>query len=242
MPSLAPGDWAYHQPPVSSPLRPSNASQQAAFFNSSPPGSPTRSSPIRPSSESVNFGATRQSLFGSFNYDGSNATDEDNGNVASSPLRGFDKFSKFSHRPTRPNPVRRKREDELAARRQLFLKTVRERGDEKRFEKRSIEAQAVRSWHEEHQKYLAQKANEASGNDWAMDAFIDDALSAQQQPYDEETLPDMYLDEEAAQLEYEAMMNENTQKAPMSEWDVDDDMLLDLIRAEEKKQGDTEMS
>ncbi|KAL1897503.1 hypothetical protein Cpir12675_002359 [Ceratocystis pirilliformis] len=195
-------------------------------------------------SEGLSLDTARQSLFSSFSYEDNSSSQSSNRKFpASSPIRGVDRLSRFSDRQIRPNPVIRKREDEQTTRRRLFLKTVRDRADDRRFETRSIEAQAIRSWHEEHQQYLACKAREASGNDLEMDSYIDDAINAQQQQQlDCEDLPEIYMDDYPADLEYEAMMKDDENSGLMSEWDLDDDMLLDLIRAEEQKQGDTNMS
>lgn len=49
--------------------------------------------------------------------------------------------SKFAARPVKPNPLFRKREDGQQARRSLFLKNVRDRADDKAWQRRSIEGQ-----------------------------------------------------------------------------------------------------
>lgn len=47
--------------------------------------------------------------------------------------------SKFASRPSKPNPLLRKREEGQETRRQLFLKNVRGRAEDKAWERRSIE-------------------------------------------------------------------------------------------------------
>lgn len=62
--------------------------------------------------------------------------------IQSSPIQQ-PKF-KFSSRQTRPNPVVRKREEVQESRRKLFLQNVRQKSDEKSWQRRDVEGQ-VRS-------------------------------------------------------------------------------------------------
>lgn len=55
--------------------------------------------------------------------------------------------SKFASRPSRPNPVTQKREAAQESRRQLFLKNVRQRAEDKRWEKRGGEQEVGRETH-----------------------------------------------------------------------------------------------
>lgn len=59
--------------------------------------------------------------------------------VQSSPIQP-PKF-KFASRPSKPNPVVRKREDAQESRRRSFLQNVRQKSDEKAWQRRDIEGQ-----------------------------------------------------------------------------------------------------
>lgn len=59
--------------------------------------------------------------------------------IQSSPIQPI-KF-KFASRPTRPNPVVRKREDVQEGRRRLFLNNVRQKSEDKAWQRRDIEGQ-----------------------------------------------------------------------------------------------------
>lgn len=59
--------------------------------------------------------------------------------VQSSPIKQ-PKF-KYASRPTRPNPVVRKREDAQESRRKLFLQNVRQNREDKAWQRRDIEGQ-----------------------------------------------------------------------------------------------------
>ncbi|KYK58339.1 hypothetical protein DCS_05352 [Drechmeria coniospora] len=53
--------------------------------------------------------------------------------------------SKFASRPARPNPVMRKREEANEARRRSFLQRVRQKSDDKAWQRRDIEGQFLKS-------------------------------------------------------------------------------------------------
>lgn len=61
------------------------------------------------------------------------------------PLPAFQ--SKFAARPSRPNPVAQKREAAQESRRKLFLKNVRQRAEDRRWEKRGGEQEVWRTRH-----------------------------------------------------------------------------------------------
>ncbi|KAF6821934.1 hypothetical protein CPLU01_12330 [Colletotrichum plurivorum] len=52
---------------------------------------------------------------------------------------------KFASRPTRPNPVVRKREDAQESRRKMFLQNVRQRADDKAYQRRDMEGTLLKS-------------------------------------------------------------------------------------------------
>lgn len=59
--------------------------------------------------------------------------------IQSSPIRP--PTFKYSSRPTRPNPVMRRREDAQEQRRAKFLRNVRDKAEDKAWERRDIEGQ-----------------------------------------------------------------------------------------------------
>lgn len=106
--------------PVVSAFHDRGAAATAWDFKPAVP-SPLSSSPIRPTSPlspiSDNTAARRQ--------------------TQSSPIPA-PKF-KYASRPARPNPVVRKREDAQESRRKMFLQNVRQRADDKTYQRRDME-------------------------------------------------------------------------------------------------------
>lgn len=68
--------------------------------------------------------------------------------IQSSPIQPI-KF-KFASRPTRPNPVVRKREEAQEGRRKLFLNNVRQKSEDKAWKRRDIEGQVI--FQDKHEK------------------------------------------------------------------------------------------
>ncbi|KEZ38777.1 Uncharacterized protein SAPIO_CDS10810 [Scedosporium apiospermum] len=162
--------------------------------------SPLSSSPIRPSAplSPVNRNSMNQR------------------NCFSSPP---EPKSKFATRQTKPNPLLRKREEGQETRRQLFLRTVRGRADDRAWERRSIEGHALRRWYEEEQQIYRQKENDVAGMPTEED--LEDAITmVDQQDQLEamvpEDLDDMMVDEIARQeeLELEALLASYEQPSP----------------------------
>ncbi|SPN97494.1 uncharacterized protein DNG_01008 [Cephalotrichum gorgonifer] len=126
--------------------------------------------------------------------------------------------SKFASRPAKPNPMLRKRDEGQATRRLLFLKNVRERATDKAWERRAIEGNAVRRWHEEQQEFARQKGLDTAAI--LTEADIEDAAAvadASQPDYDSMMVDDVARQEE---LELEALlatMNQETQSTPTVE-------------------------
>ncbi|KFH44707.1 hypothetical protein ACRE_044370 [Hapsidospora chrysogenum ATCC 11550] len=91
--------------------------------------------------------------------------------VQSSPIQP-PKF-KFSTRPTRPNPVVRRREETQEQRRKNFLQNVRQKSEDKGWERRNIEGQFLRTSYLNHLGQLTFDAPEPSEGD------IEDAMTFQ---------------------------------------------------------------
>ncbi|ROW00806.1 hypothetical protein VMCG_06539 [Cytospora schulzeri] len=64
--------------------------------------------------------------------------------VQSSPTAAAKHTSKFASRPTRPNPVNQKREVAQEGRRKLFLRNVRQRAEDRRWEMRGGEQELLK--------------------------------------------------------------------------------------------------
>ncbi|CAI4215367.1 unnamed protein product [Parascedosporium putredinis] len=129
------------------------------------------------------------------------------------------KYMGFAARQTKPNPLVRKREEGQQTRRQLFLKNVRGRADEKAFERRSIEGHAIRRWHEEQQQIFQQRENDAAGMPTERD--IEDAANLADQQFSQQIFEDVdsLMADEAArqeQLELEALLASYESPIPVS--------------------------
>ncbi|KAH7148780.1 hypothetical protein EDB81DRAFT_883184 [Dactylonectria macrodidyma] len=117
--------------------------------------------------------------------------------IQSSPIQP-PKF-KFASRPTRPNPVIRKREDVQEGRRKLFLQNVRQKSEEKSWQRRDIEGQLLKSSWLADQGQLTRDAPEFS------EADIEDAMLFEQEELDIPEEDDMMVDETMEEDELEAM-------------------------------------
>ncbi|PKS07784.1 hypothetical protein jhhlp_006392 [Lomentospora prolificans] len=169
--------------------------------------------------------------------------------------------SRFAARQTKPNPLVRKREEGQQTRRQLFLRNVRDRAEDRAFERRSIEGHAIRRWHEEQQQILQQKENEAA--EILTEADIEDAANMTDQKNQQEIPEDidaMMADEIARQeqLELDALVtsyeqpwvpsesqNESSQRPPsiyMSDDEEFDQIFMELAENTPISGEDTEMS
>lgn len=115
-----------YRPTFSSPL----SSSPIRASTMTPPGTPP--SPVSPCSSSPIFGAS-----GTSHYNHNN-----NDDAPSSPVNGTKpSIFKFANRgPARPNPLTaQKREAAQESRRKLFLKNVRQRAEDRRWERRGGE-------------------------------------------------------------------------------------------------------
>ncbi|OLN93099.1 hypothetical protein CCHL11_07505 [Colletotrichum chlorophyti] len=151
-----------------------------------PVPSPLSSSPIRASSplSPINDNTVRQ--------------------TQSSPIAP-PKF-KYASRSTRPNPVVRKREDAQETRRKLFLQNVRQRADDRTYQRRDMEGTLLKSdWDRDmRQRWYAKQLE---GDTMYSEADIEDAAMLPQSSVQNvhEDLDDMMVDaiaqEEQAELD-----------------------------------------
>ncbi|KAH7149542.1 hypothetical protein B0J13DRAFT_621390 [Dactylonectria estremocensis] len=154
--------------------------------------------------------------------------------VQSSPIQPL-KF-KFASRPTRPNPVIRRREDAQDGRRKLFLQNVRQKSEEKSWQRRDIEGQLLKSSWLADQGQLSRDAPEFS------EADIEDAMSFQQEEPDIIEDDDMMVDDTMEEEELEAMLasyeeqsTSSSRRPPstiMSDEDYDD-IFAELVSQEQ---------
>ncbi|KAF5001701.1 hypothetical protein FGRMN_869 [Fusarium graminum] len=152
--------------------------------------------------------------------------------IQSSPIKP-PKF-KFASRPTRPNPVNRKREEIQEGRRKLFLQNVRQSREDKAWQRRDIEGQFLKT------NYLADRGQLSHDAPDITEADIEEAMSFYP---DHPSAPedDEMMDEEG-QLEamfasYEEQQTALSQRLPsptLSDEDYDD-VFAELI-AQEKSQ------
>ncbi|KAJ4423583.1 hypothetical protein N0V82_001749 [Gnomoniopsis sp. IMI 355080] len=213
-----------------------NTTLASTFTASSPyrpaKSSPLSSSPIRPSSNSPPSSplAPRDP----------NIRRESQSSPIPTPLPAFQ--SKFAARPSRPNPVTQKREAAQESRRKLFLKNVRQRAEDRRWEMRGGEQELLKLEWFSLNKDL-QQAKNADLNGLVLDSDIEDAArlredvmskaralggsheaSAPQEQGDvnmdlDELLVGMFEQEQQAELE--AMAREMSGQASSSNWPPD---------------------
>ncbi|KAJ3514103.1 hypothetical protein NM208_g15095 [Fusarium decemcellulare] len=171
--------------------------------------------------------------------------------IQSSPIQP-PKF-KFASRPTRPNPVLRKREDIQEGRRRLFLQNVRQKSEDKAWQRRDIEGQFLKT------NYLADKGQLSHDAPDVTDADIEDAMAFQQEqsqiPEEDEMMMDEDEQFEAMLASYEDQQTTSSQPPSSTLSDEDyDDIFAELIAQEQSQQamqsglhyqmdasGDTEM-
>ncbi|WQF88485.1 hypothetical protein CDEST_13499 [Colletotrichum destructivum] len=113
---------------------------------------------------------------------------------------------KYASRPARPNPVVRKREEVQESRRKLFLQNVRQRADDRSYQRRDMEGTLLKSdWDRDmRQRFYAKQLE---GDAMYSEADIDDAAAmaqerAQQIPEDvDDMMVDTIAQEEQDELD-----------------------------------------
>ncbi|KAF4125694.1 hypothetical protein GMORB2_0938 [Geosmithia morbida] len=173
----------------------------------------------------------------------------------SSPIQPSSK-SKYASRPTRPNPVVRKREDAQDMRRRNFLQSVRQKSEEKQWLRRDIEGQLLKASYLDTMDLLSHGAPELS------DADIEDAMALEAQfqqqlrqrhngnlaaataagddmaMYDDELPPDEDEEMDALVASYQEQVAVPTQRpeSPSTMTDDDyDDIFAELIAQERQR-------
>ncbi|KAF7535264.1 hypothetical protein G7Z17_g13228 [Cylindrodendrum hubeiense] len=158
--------------------------------------------------------------------------------IQSSPIQPT-KF-KFASRPTRPNPVVRKREEVQESRRKLFLQNVRQKSDDKSWQRRDIEGQLLKTSWLADQGQLSRDAPEFS------DADIEDAMAFQQEDYEIPDEDDVMVEDNMEDQELEAMFASyeeqpasSSQRPPSAIMSDDeyDDIFAELLTQEHHRQG-----
>ncbi|PHH92146.1 hypothetical protein CDD83_8714 [Cordyceps sp. RAO-2017] len=201
------GSWDHHRPAVSSPLSssPIRASSPLSPINSNalPHQRQVQSSPIPPPKFKPAAGAGAGAGAAAVRHAG---------------------------RPTRPNPVVRGREDARQARRQTFLQRVRQKADDKAWQRRDIEGQFLKN------SWLANLGRLTHDAPAFSEADIEDAMAFQQETarhaHEDQVMEDGPPDEEL-----EAMIASHEQQQPRSPTLISDDefdeLFADLMSREE---------
>ncbi|KAG8677002.1 hypothetical protein FPOAC2_03119 [Fusarium poae] len=154
--------------------------------------------------------------------------------IQSSPIKP-PKF-KFASRPTRPNPLNRKREEVQDGRRRQFLQNVKQSREEKAWQRRDIEGQFLKT------NYLADRGQLLHDAPEVTEADIEEAMTfyQEQPPIPEED--EMMMDEEEqleamlASYEEQQMISSQRPLSPtLSEEDYDD-VFAELIAQEQAQQ------
>ncbi|KAL2758206.1 hypothetical protein ACRALDRAFT_1068608 [Sodiomyces alcalophilus JCM 7366] len=95
----------------------------------------------------------------------------------SSPISSSEpasKYFRYATRPTKPNPRQQRREEAQDTRRKLFLQNVRQRADDKTYQRRDVEGKLLKSsWDREMRQRILTKQLE--GDAFFSEADIDDA-------------------------------------------------------------------
>ncbi|CRK38433.1 hypothetical protein BN1708_007756 [Verticillium longisporum] len=157
--------------------------------------SPLSSSPIRATSPAS---PTRRTTL-----------DFSNRQTQSSPIQASSPKFKYASRQTKPNPAVRRREEAQESRRKLFLQNVRQRADERNYERRDMEGILLKSsWDKQMRELVLAKRlegdavfSEADIENAAELLMQEEAASEIQQP--PESIDDMMVDEMAMQEQSE---------------------------------------
>ncbi|GKT60234.1 hypothetical protein ColTof4_00367 [Colletotrichum tofieldiae] len=112
---------------------------------------------------------------------------------------------KYASRPARPNPVVRKREEAQESRRKLFLQNVRQRADDRSYQRRDMEGTLLKSDWDRDMRYRYY-AKQLEGDAMFSEADIDDAAAIAQErvqktPDDVDMMVDAIAQEEQDELD-----------------------------------------
>ncbi|KAH6604637.1 hypothetical protein Trco_006344 [Trichoderma cornu-damae] len=152
----------------------------------------------------------------------------------SSPIRPTTNF-KYQSRPTRPNPIIRRREEVQEQRRRSFMQNVRQKAQDKSWQRRDIEGQFLKT------TWLANVGRLSHDAPSFSEADIEDAMAFSQEAaksrMDEDTIPEELVEEEhmLTSYEQEAMAHDGPLlPTPVEEEDEYDDIFAELISQEHR--------
>ncbi|KAL6878751.1 hypothetical protein J3F83DRAFT_254922 [Trichoderma novae-zelandiae] len=150
--------------------------------------------------------------------------------IQSSPIRPAN--FKFQARPARPNPVIKRREEVQEQRRRNFLQSVRQKAEDKSWQRRDIEGQFLKT------NWLANVGRLSHDAPSFSDADIEDAMTFSQNsapPQMDEDIPEELVEEEHMLTSYEEeVMAQRGHALPtlVEENDEYDDIFAELISQE----------
>ncbi|KAL6834818.1 hypothetical protein V8C40DRAFT_261503 [Trichoderma camerunense] len=151
--------------------------------------------------------------------------------VQSSPIRPIN--FKYQARPARPNPVMRRREETQEQRRRNFLQNVRQKAEDKSWQRRDIEGQFLKT------NWLANVGRLSYDAPSFSEADIEDAMAfsqeAEQSQMDDDTIPEELVEEEHMLTSYEEeVLARRGSQLPTLVEDSDeyDDIFAELISKE----------
>ncbi|TFB04595.1 hypothetical protein CCMA1212_003680 [Trichoderma ghanense] len=153
--------------------------------------------------------------------------------IQSSPIRPVQ--FKYQARPARPNPVIKRREEAQEQRRRTFLQSVRQKAEDKSWQRRDIEGQFLKT------NWLANVGRLSHDAPSLSEADIEDAMaflqeSGQPQIMDDDTIPEELVEEEHMLTSYEEeVMAQGGRALPtlVEEGDEYDDIFAELISQEQ---------
>lgn len=155
--------------------------------------------------------------------------------VQSSPIRPNN--FKYQSRPARPNPVMKRREELQEQRRKSFLQNVRQKAEERSWQRRDIEGQFLKT------SWLANVGRLSYDAPSFSDADIEDAAAfspeTAQSQMDEDMIPEELMDEEQLLTSYEeeVMAQQGSRLPTLAEEDDEyDDIFAELISQEQEHQ------
>ncbi|KAI0414366.1 hypothetical protein F5X98DRAFT_377820 [Xylaria grammica] len=120
----------------------------------------------------------------------------------SSPIRGSSSNFKYASRSVKPNPLQLSREKAQESRRTLFLKNVRKRADDRKWEQRGGDQEALKlEWNVLNKQRRQEKDLDVDG--FVFDTELEDILENPYEPHEEtdDMMVDAIAQEEEAELD-----------------------------------------
>ncbi|KAI1495116.1 hypothetical protein F5X96DRAFT_203026 [Biscogniauxia mediterranea] len=155
--------------------------------------------------------------------------------IQSSPIQGPSKF-KYASRSAKPNPLKQTKENAQESRRKLFLKNVRQRADDKVWERRGGDQEALKlEWATFNRQWRKQKDSDIDGFVFE-DELNDIPQPPRETPDDEMMVDTMAQDEEQemeamiSMLEADSFSHQPTRPEPPSPSLSDDDDYDSIFR------------